>query len=278
MAEYQTTVQDTGAILRGSGKLEVAVVAASPSWVNVGAITGLKLEEAMEVNAEENDNTDSEERVTKQTATLSCTMMEPLRDPVRTILRGDLDTRTANAGAEVAGATYTLASGSWAVQTPYELPGQNATGAAQTISSIVGGTDGALTAGEDYEQVKLPSGNWGILMMTVAESSALTTTAQALVVTYTYTPAASVDWQTGNKSSLPKFMARITTLNDSKTFITTLYYGQIKKGLSIEWSKDDDADRRVGMPLEVIFKVLPTGQGYSANVGLLYNMNQTDGF
>jgi hypothetical protein len=278
MGEYQTIVQDLGAILRGSGMLEISPVAATPSWLDVGAIQGLKFSEELEVNAEENDNTDSEDRVTKQTGTVACTLMEPLSDAVRQIMRGGLDTRSSVAGTPVSGATHVLESGSWDVQKPYILPGQNDDKSKQTIVSVMGSVDGALAAGEDYEQVQMPNGDWGILFMTIDEAAALTTIEQDITVTYDYTPSASVTWKSGNKSVLPKFMARITTKNDDNTFIVEFYYGNIKKGLGLEYSKDDDNDRRVGMPIEIMFKTLPAGQGSPSNEGMVHGSVQISGF
>ena len=279
MAEYQTTIQDPGALLRGSGLVEISPVQAVPSWTDIGAVTGLSWAEELEVNAEENDNTDSEDKVTKQTAIVACTSMEPLRDAVNTLIRGDLDTRTATAGAPVVGDTDVLVSGEWAAEVIYALDGQNSSGAEQSITSVVGSVDGALSGGDDYFIRKLSDGRWGILLEDPAlPPTNLTTIAQDITVTYDYTPAASVKWQSGDKSTLTKFMVRITTKNDGNPFYFVGYYANIRTGKNFEYSKDDDADRRVGTPYEFICKTLPSGQGLPANEGLVYETIQSDGF
>lgn len=279
MPEYQTTVQDLGAILRGSGMLEIAAVSATPSYVDVGAIQGLKFSEELEVNAEENDNTDSTDRVTKQTAVVSATLMEPISDAIRTLMRGDLDTRSSVAAAKVNDHDQTVASGDWAFNQFIECDYQNADGSvlqidAQGYADVSGSVDGALVNVTDYDMVKI-NGKWGII---IKDSATVTTEAQALTISYDYTPAASVTYKTGNKADLTKFQARITTKNDDNTYIIEFYYGNIRKGMSLEYSKDDDNDRRVGMPIELIFKTLPSGSGAAANEGMVYGTTQISGF
>jgi len=277
--EYQTTVQDPTAILRGSGMLEISAVAASPSWTDVGAIQGLKATEELEVNAEENDNTDSTDRVTKQTLTIACTLMEAISDGVRTLIRGALDTRTPTAAAKVNDASQVVQSGGWDYNTFIPIEHQNSDGSILQIDTtghvtVVAGTDGSLTVVTDFDMV-CSNGIWGII---VKDSTKLTTIAQTLTIGYDYTPAASVKWQTGDKSELTKFMARITTLNDDDTFVVTAYYGNIKKGFSLDYQKDDANDRRVGLPVEFIFKTLPDTLGNAANQGKVWDSVQISGF
>ena len=105
-----------------------------------------------------------------------------------------LFTATPTAATPVAGATYTAASGAWAYNTPIILTGQNASGLVQTIASVVGGTDGALTVNVDYITVQNEKGEWGI---EIIDSATVTTLSQAIVVTYSYTPAASIKYTIG---------------------------------------------------------------------------------
>lgn len=278
MSEYQTSVQDLGSILRGSGKLEIAAVSASPSYLDVGAIQGLKFTEELEVNAEENDNTDSTDRVTKQTAQVVCTLMEPLSDAARVILRNDLDTRTPTLASKVSDEEQVVQSGGWDYNIFIPIEHQNSDGTIILLDAgvvtVVAGTNGALTVVTDFDMVR-SNGIWGII---VKDSSKVTTIAQTLTITYDYTPAASVLWQTGDKSTLTKFMAKITTKNDDNTYIVEFYYGNIKKGMSLDYPKDDANDRRAGMPAEFIFKTLPSGSGAVANLGMVFGSTQISGF
>ena len=106
MAEWQTTIQDATAIIRGSGKVEVAAfqnypggywadpVDGGPEWFDIGAVSGLKFEEILEVNAEENDNVKATDRVTKQEAKIAFNMHEPFNYDVWKTMRESLDTIT----------------------------------------------------------------------------------------------------------------------------------------------------------------------------------------
>lgn len=92
MAEFQTTVNNLN-VVRGSGKVEVApYTAGNPSWVNVGAIKSLSVEENVTVSKEENDNADSTDRINKQEVSIKFTQLELLNLDVWEILRGTLDT------------------------------------------------------------------------------------------------------------------------------------------------------------------------------------------
>lgn len=283
MAEFQTTIQDVGAILRGSGLVEISPVMAIPVWKNAGAIQGLSwAEDPFEVNAEENDNTDSEDRLSKQDGKVAFTMMEPISDEINTLLRGSLDTRTVVAGILVAGETDVLASGEWDTDNFYPILNQNGDGSIIAINSVVGSADGPLSEDEalagDYALVKNPSGIYGIILRDVAIAPVLTTIVQNITIDYDYTPTASVLTQSGNKTELTKFMVRITTKNDGNTYIVSFYYSNLSSGKNFEYKKDDDEDRRLGLPVEIACKQLPAGQGLAANEEFVWGTLQISGF
>ncbi len=278
MGEFQTTIQDPGAILRGSGKLEIAAVAAVPSWLDVGAIGDLSWKEELEVNAEENANVEAEDRVTKQTVTLSFKQLEALSDAVHTLVRGGLDTRVPVAGALVEDAEQDLAEDEWDVNIFYPLAYKNADGTKPAIVSVVGSVDGALAENSDYDIIEDQNGVWGIVLQDLATAPTLNTLEQDITITMDYTPAASVKWRSGNQSVIPKFMARITTKNDGKPFYWIGFYGNIKSGYSFEYKKDNENDRRLSNPMELVFKSLPDGQGDPAMEGYVWEWEQTDGF
>jgi hypothetical protein len=250
MPEYQTTVQDATAILRGSAMLELSAYAASPSYLDVGTLSGLEVTEVMEVNKEENDNADADELVTKQEMTIKANLHEAANSAVWAILRSTFDTVTTVAAAEVAGATYVFAANTTVANLIYELPGQNDSGSVQTITTVVKTGPTTLTAGDDYISAKTANGKWGLLFIA---GGAYDATA-AMTVTYTYTPSASKTTKSGDKTVIPWFIARITTKNDGNAFVTTCYKCKITKGREWKYPKDDDTDRRVKVPIEIICK------------------------
>lgn len=94
MAEFQTVATDLN-MVRGSGKIEVApYTTGDPVWVNAGAMVGLTITEQTTIAVEENDNADSNRRVSKQEILVSFTQLEILNLDVWEITRGNLDTVT----------------------------------------------------------------------------------------------------------------------------------------------------------------------------------------
>jgi hypothetical protein len=165
MPEYQTTVQNDLNILRGNGLVEVSRYKETPEWFNVGAITDLVAEEELTISAEENHNTDSEDRVTKQRLKITFNQLEPLNLDVWEIMR----------------------------------------------------------AGDDY-------------LDTITMNSDQTTI------------------KSGNRSSLPVFMTRITTKNDGKQLVLTGFKCNLTAGFNWCYKADDDEDRRMPSPIELICK------------------------
>lgn len=204
--------------------------------------------------------------------------MEPLSDAINTLMRGTLDTRTVIAGALVAGETDTLLDGAWDVNIFYPIKHQNGDGSIIVVNSVSGSVDGVLTVNDDYDLVKNPSGVYGVVLQDLASATNLATIVQDIVIDYDYTPTASVKTQSGNKTELTKFMVRITTKNDGNTYLITFYYSNISTGKSFEYKKDDDEDRRLGVPVEIACKSLPSGQGAAANVGFVWGGLQISGF
>ena len=71
----------------------------------------------------------------------------------------------------------------------------------------------------------------------------------------------TVKIQSGNKSTLPNFMVRVTTKNDDNGPIYFIaYYCQINKGIEFAYQKDDGEDRRLQNPVELIARADP-GRG-----------------
>jgi hypothetical protein len=68
--------------------------------------------------------------------------------------------------------------------------------------------------------------------------------------------------QSGNKSALPYFMVRITTKNDGNPVYLTAYKCQINKGYGFDYKKDDDDDRRMETPVEILASTDSTRNGF----------------
>ena len=272
MAEFQTSVQDITAILRGSGKLELSVWGAIPTWVNCGSLSGLEVSEDLEVSPEENDNTDSDELVTGQVVTVKATLHEALAAPIWDILRGSFDTKTVTPASSTT-SNQVFPAGTTAAGVIYELIYKNSAGTKPTIvvaedSDGNGSYDQSYVEDTDYRITKDANNNYFIEFI----SGGSYTAANAIQVAITHTPAASVKYVSGTSNTLPWLMARITTVNGSYTFYTILYKGKIKTGKKFTYPKDNDKDRRVKVPIEMVFK---TDSTYKS--GAIYETVQTGG-
>lgn len=277
MPEYQTTIQDATAIIRGSGMIEFNAVSASPTWpVKVGAVSGLSLEEQIEEGKEENDNCTPDTFFVKRNFKLAFTKHEALSQAFHELIRGTLDTVTETAGSLVSGATQVLVSGAWATNTFYPIEHQNGDGSAISITSVVGTVDSTLAANDDYDLVVV-DGVYGIVLQDFSPATTLSTLSQNITITYSYTPNASWTAKGGANSTIPRVMCRITTENGGTTFYWIGYYGRITKGLNFPFAKDDDADRRIKPTYEFLFEPLPSGQGLAANENEVYEMTYEGG-
>lgn len=272
MSEFQTSVQDLTAILRGSGKLELSTYAASPTWVDCGSLSGLEFSEDLEVSAEENDNADSDETVTNQTVTIKANLHEALAAPVWDILRGSFDTKTVTPASSQT-SNQVFAAGSTSAGVIYEIEYKNSAGTEPTIavdedSDGNGSYDQSYVEDTDYRITKDAQNRYFIEFI----SGGSYTAANAIQVAVTHTPVASVKYVSGTASTLPWLMARITTANGSYTFYTICYKGKIKVGKKFTYPKDNDKDRRVKVPIEMTFK---TDDTYHS--GAIYETVQTGG-
>ena len=278
MSEYQTTIQDPTAIVRGSGMIEFDTVKANPTWpVKAGAVASITLDEEPEEGKEENDNAESSHFFVKRPWKLAFNKHEALEKAFLELSRNGLDTFTQTAGTLVSGAEQTLSNGEWAVNKFYKLIFKNSDGSCPTINSVIGATDGSLVVNDDFDIIQDGDGNWGIVMQDTGSATKLTTEAQNLVIDMDYTPAAKFKMQGGKNTEIPRLMCRITVKNDGKLFTWIGYYGRITKGLSFPFAKDDDADRRVKTPVEMMFEPLPEGKGDPSNQDQVYELEYEGG-
>lgn len=273
MSEFQTTVQKLSAILRGSGKLRLSPYQAVPAFVNCGALSGLKVKESLTMGKEENDNADADENnVSGQDLELEAMLHEFLSAAVWDILRGGFDDKEVTPGTTVTGSSFVIPTG-FTFNKGYLIPYKNADGSAPTITAAIGSADAALTENDDYILQPNGDGSWNIVPLDSAgASSSLSTTAQTLTFTITYTPAASVTYKSGAKTEIPFVIAEITTKNDGVPFYFTGYKGMISGGHDLTYPKDSDADRRVKSPIKLKFMTDPLYHMAANGNGYLYEL------
>lgn len=255
MADFQSTVNDLTARIKGSGVLEVAAysspaaIALSAStagtdaitWKNVGSIEGLAITENMTATQLQGDNAEEEKYVSEHTVTVAFNQREAILEEVRAIIRGSFDVSgTPVTGSLVTGASQVVVAGAWGYKNPIIVEHQNYNLGAVSITSVTGGTDGLLVANTDYF---VGTDADGLTVITPIDSATITTLSQTLTIVYNYTPYASQTTYTGGKTTLPNFMARISnTDEDGKLVRFWFYKGSMDQGLSLTLKSDKEAD------------------------------------
>jgi len=234
----QTTVQEFNAIRFGSGKFEVQDAAST--WHNLGAMRDIQFEETWDKITVLSDNAGPIVMgIRNHRAALGGSLMEISLEKL-SVLRGGLDEYETNAGTIQSDQEEVILQGSWSFETWYELEGQNADGTAPNVTAVNGSTDGALSDGTDYNIVKGKNGKWGIV---VHDSVNLSTEAQNITVTSTYTPAASNVLKSGGKQQLEARAARVTNTNeDGDEFIITVFKATTEEGIVIDFQGDHEED------------------------------------
>lgn len=249
MANPQTT-ETLNQVLYGAVKIEVASLSTFVGAVDIGAVNGAKYTEEMKISTLESDNAVDRDIVTEQKGMIEFEQIQILNEAARAIMRGSLDTITNVAGSLVPAASQTVFSGSWGFNTFIPFENQNGNGAIIAVTSVTGGTDGALTAEDDYYVVKDDSGIYGIM---VKDTVDVTTIAQNLVIIYAYTPNASVTYETGGKSAIPYFYVRMTNTDENGKIVKweTLGKCNLMKGDEIVFKKYNADDTRVPTPVSI---------------------------
>lgn len=249
MPNPQTTATPSQ-MLYGACKIQVATDSAFTSPVDVGAVNGAKLSEELKVVTLEYQNAEDSEYVSDQTGSVEFTQIQAFNEAARLIMRGALDTIENVAGTIVSGATQTIFSGSWGFNTFEPIAHQNGDGSLISITSVTGGTDGALVAETDYFIVKRDDGDYGIM---VKDTVDVTTIAQNLVIIYDYTPNASVNYFTGGKSTLAKFYLRMINTDENLKVATWTMLGPctLSAGDEIVWKKYNEDNPIVEIPVKI---------------------------
>jgi hypothetical protein len=213
----QTTVQKSAAVRFGSAVLSIG--SSFGALINIGAIRALTFNHKGETLEIPFDNTESLKFFKNgQKGSFGFQLGEIDLTTLSILEQGlvDLDTTAASL---VSGATQVIPANSLVTKQFVEIANQNGDGTAPTIVSVVGATDGALTAAaDDFELVLGADGKYG-LVFNVDEGAALTTMNQVITITYDYTPNASKTLTFNDFGQKATYVARIVnTDSNGKTF------------------------------------------------------------
>lgn len=159
--------------------------------------------------------------VSKETVEISLSSGRVLDLDFIGAVSGGLYVTADTAGTIHTGESFSVSSGDWAYNKFILLPGQNATGLKQTMVSVTGSVDGALTVAVDYDQVQLSEIGWGLL---IKDSSTVTTLNQNIVVLYTYTPTAIKKMTTGGVKVIAPLEIRFETVTSNSKVVTMDFY------------------------------------------------------
>lgn len=235
---YQTTVQDSKTIRVGGGKFEVGDDVGS--LVNLGAMNGITFTESWERDKFSINNVAPWYGPLKNhEAGLAGDLVEINLEKLSN-LRGGIDNYSTVAGTLVSGATQTVTSGSWNFNDFIKIENQNGDGSAITVNSVTGGTDGLLTANDDYYVGKNENGEYGIFVL---DGITATTESQDLTINYDYTPAVAKVLKSGGKTTISPKVVRVTNTDENgKIFRITVFKASVNEGITIELQSDDSGD------------------------------------
>jgi len=214
----QTTIQRNDAVRFGSAILYIG--SSFSSLTNIGAIRDLAFNHKGETLEVEFDNTASLKFYKNgQKGSFTFQLGEIDMTTLSQIEQG-LTSLATVAASPVSGASQVESSGDWDVNEAILIENQMGDGSAPTINSVTGGTDGALTANDDYDLVQQTDGNWVIVIQDVASATNLTTTSQDITINYDYTPNASKVLTFNDFGQKTEFVARIVNTNSNGDAIT----------------------------------------------------------
>ena len=167
------------------------------------------------------DDTGTVFKVIDLQASITCELLENMgRDTIDLLFT---TTSSDVAGSLVSGATQVIASGTKAFNEFTAITNQNGSGAAITVNSVTGATDGLLVADTDYVVTKDADGTYWIVII---DSATVTTMAQNFTIDLDYTPNASENTTIAIDSVEAKnFLVEIEAVNPSditQTRITKL--------------------------------------------------------
>lgn len=217
------------------------------SLENVGVIpmdTDSNIEISYEISVVQGSKKEQVVRRVRNMTANASTELYQIRLPIINKLAGGVMNITSVPGTAVSGATHTIASG-FEKGRLYILSGQNASGAAPTVTTVKQGTTSLAAA--DYVLAKDASGRYGIILTTAGAADV----SKAVVVTYTYTPDAHYKVTMGASSvDIVKKVVRFSKTVDGKLFQVTLYSAAMSNGITLSFPGADE-ENPVRIPIEL---------------------------
>lgn len=248
---FQTSVQNPDAIRIGSCKLEVEdYPGAFADMVDVGILKGAKLtvnRQSITIQPDNAPEVDVADQITG--AEVTATLHEWT---LATLEKLGIGTVTTETGAPVSGKVLNIASGAWGYSQFIPVTDQPSA----TIASVAGSTDSTLVAGTDYHVITDDEGVTGIVVL---DSGTVTTTAQALTITYGYTPIASKTIKLGGKGVTPKYIAvQLTNTNATgKKYRYRLFRAKLSSNFEHTFTADSGGEP-AGIPITLTARPDPT--------------------
>lgn len=233
-------------------------------WKNCGALDDGKIAVENKVATREHQNVADRKGVNDQSVKYTAKMLEVTNPVIEPILACGLKTFVNVPGDAVAGATMVIPSG-FVYGKGYKIPNQNADGTAPTIASVVGSVDGALTVNDDYVLQPNGDGSYNIVPFHNASgSSAITTTAQTITITYGYTPTAYRMVGEGGITELTYISLKVLMVESTgKARWWIIPKCVSTKGFEMAATKYNDDKADIGIEVEVDGELdlsLPVGQ------------------
>jgi hypothetical protein len=248
---FQTSVQNPAAIRLGSCKLEVEDhPGAFASMTDVGILKGAKLtvnRESITIQPDNAPEVDVSDQITG--AEVTATLHEWT---LATLEKLGLGTVTTVTGDPVNSKVLNVASGAWDYSTFIPVTDQPSA----TIASVAGSTNPTLVVGTDYHVITDDEGVTGIVVL---DSQTVTTTAQALTITYDYTPIESKTIKLGGKGSTPKYIAvQMTNTNAAgKKYRYRLFKVKLSSNFEHTFTADSGGEP-AGIPITLTARPDPT--------------------
>ena len=228
----QNTVQNANDLYSADEILYIADYIADPTddsitdfqsatWTNIGALSEFAREGANETSQPPSQNVEHTQTITKQQSKITFGVQELNADNLVKLASGIIKKQVV-ASTTVSGATQTSLSGAWDVNIAYKIENQNGDKTAPTINSVIGATDGALTANDDYDIIKVGD-EWYIVFQDLASATNLTTTSQDITINYDYTPNAQTRMYSVETDVVTPLMFKVVTVEADGRVIETYY-------------------------------------------------------
>lgn len=231
----QTTVQNSGAIRFGSGVLEIGTTV--NDLVNIGAIRDAVFSEEWEEVEVKSDNAGVVKvGIKEHVAYIEADMMEVDLEKLY-LIRGGLDTLSTVAASPVAITDEEIELDDTEL---VRLAYANGDGTEVSSISVTDADSNAAVRNTDYVIVVDEE---GFTCIARVDGSTVLTDGDTALVSYSYTPNASVTLSSGGKVTVSDRVVRITNTNEEgKKFQITLFKASINEGAEIEFPSDEDDD------------------------------------